>query len=158
MAKKSQWSNQDVLAATIRQIAVNNGTPNIMPSLSQMKAIPGLATWVQRREGGAKALSVKMNMVMKPSVLPGKKIVGATVQKHATPHRILKGSVVFVHNTRRALPAIVLDNGVVTGSLKVLVLGKKLVKRHVKYGTESDSKFHWCYTHEMPQEKIEIII
>ena len=36
MSRKSIWADSDILSATIRQLAIDNGTPNVMPTIEQM--------------------------------------------------------------------------------------------------------------------------
>ena len=151
MRKQSIWSDLDILKATVRQIAIDNGTPNVMPTLVQLKDTPGLMSYV-KNTGGVRHMSAKLNMVMKPNVLPEH---GDT---YKLKHKLQKGSTVFIHNCDNVVPAIVLGKGNVPGGLIVMSLGKKIVRRYVKYGITSSSVYQWCYSRDIPKEKINIVI
>lgn len=149
MSRTSIWSDLDILSATIRQLAIDNGMPNVMPTLEQMRGTPGLASWVQTKEGGVKLLSNKLKMVMKPNVLPH-----APVEEFT--HQVKKGTTVFVHTSNSVHPAIVLEKSKEVGALVVLVLNKNLTRKHVRYGKKSTNRYQWCYMRDMPKNLVTI--
>lgn len=148
MSRKSIWADSDILSATIRQLAIDNGTPNVMPTIEQMTETPGLASWVCKKEGGVRKLAAKINMIVKPNVLPS---VEATIE-----HRVVKGSTVFVHTKNNIYPAVVLDKSGEPSGLIVLVFNKKLTRKHVLYGKNPTSKFQWCYSEDIPKDLITV--
>lgn len=151
MGRTSVWSNADSLSATIRQIAIDNGTPNIMPTLEQMSETPGLATWVKKKEGGVKKFSSKLNMIMKPHVFSNENEIPHN------PQLVYKGTIVFIHNKTHICPAIVLEKGKIPGSLIVLALTKKMARRNVQYATMNNgAKYSWCHSKDVSKEKILI--
>jgi len=149
--KKSVWQDHEFLTAAIRQIAIDNGTPNVMPTLEQMKTYPGLMSWVRKKAGGVHKLSQDLNMVIKPNVLPETNVPPTT-------HKLVIGSTVFVHNKRRVCSAIVMDKGNEPGAIFVLMHDKKLCRRHVKYGKVGTNKYQWCYPKDMPREIVTIVV
>jgi hypothetical protein len=151
MARTSVWANADSLSATIRQIAIDNGTPNVMPTLDQMSETPGLATWVKKKEGGVRKFSSKLNLVMKPNVVPSDIVISHN------PQLVYRGTTVFIHNKTHLCPAIVLDKGRQPGSLIVLALTKKMARKHVQYGViNNNAKYTWCHSKDIPKEKLLI--
>jgi hypothetical protein len=147
MPKKSTWEDSKLLFHTIHQIAISNGTPNVMPTFSQMKGDYGLSNWI-KKSGGVKKVAEEMNMVVKPNVLPSK--------EELTGHSVVKGSTVFVHNKANIYPAIVLDKGSTPGNLVVLVFNKKMTRKNLPYGKESSSKYQWCHTNDISKDLITI--
>ena len=150
MKRQSVWNDDDILSATIRQIAIDNGTPNVMPTLNQMKGTPGLVYWIQNKEGGVRKLSEKLKLIMKPNVLPFS-------DKEECKHKVMKGATVFIHTKTSVYPAIVLDKSSDASGLIVLVLNKKLTRKHVRYGVEPTNKFQWCYAKDMPKDLIAVL-
>jgi len=148
MSRKSIWADTDTLSATIRQLAIDNGTPNVMPTIEQMTSTPGLASWVRKKEGGVRKLATKINMIVKPNVVPSNDV--------AIEHRVVKGSTVFVHTKNNLYPAVVLDKSGEPGGLIVLVFNKKLHRKHVVYGKNLSSKFQWCYAEDIPKDLITV--
>lgn len=144
------WQDQKKLHMAIRQIAINNGTPNIMPSLNQMKALPGLESWVRKKEGGVKKLASKINMIVKPTSLP------STVGEDNIQQTVLKGEQIFVQNKNKIYPAIVLEKGKKPSELIVLMFNKKLTRKHVQYSNEPTSIFTWCWPKDIPDNLIKI--
>lgn len=148
MNKKSKWADAHLLEGTIRQLAIDNGTPNVMPTIEQMSQYPGLKTWVTKKEGGLNKLSTKFNMPMKPTeVAPSE---DSPIARH-----LIKGSIVFVHNNNSQCPAIVLGKGG-NGGLNVLVLNRKMKMKLVTYGKKPKNQFQWCYPEDLPRDKVTI--
>lgn len=143
------WADEDTLLATIRQLAIDNGTPNVMPTIEQMSHIYGLSNWVRKKEGGVRKLSTKLNMIVKPNVLPSNNIV---VESRV----VMKGSTVFVHNNTHVYPAVVLDKSNKPSGLIVIVFNKKLSRKHVTYGKNPTSQLQWCYAEDIPKDLITV--
>lgn len=151
MGRKSPWVDEELLGNALRQIAINNGTPNIMPTFEQMSTMHGLASWVKDK-GGARRMARKYNLLMRPAVTPNPES-GIIFQK-----QIMRGSMVCVHNTQHVYPALVIDKGKIQGELIVLVLNKRLTRRHVTYGKNRLSKYQWCYARDVPKEYLVITL
>lgn len=143
------WADEDTLLATIRQLAIDNGTPNVMPTIEQMSHIHGLSTWVRKKEGGVRKLSTKLNMIVKPNVLPSNDV---DVESRV----VMKGSTVFVHNNTHIYPAVVLDKSNKPSGLIVIVFNKKLSRKHVTYGKTPTSQLQWCYAEDIPKDLITV--
>ena len=113
MSRKSPWSDTGFLSDVVRQLAIDNGTPNIMPTYEAMKPYTGLASWIKTKEGGVKKLADKLKMVTQPNIMP---------HSNYSPmyqHNVLKGATVLVHNINKIIPAIVIDKNGKPGGLKV---------------------------------------
>ena len=150
MSRKSPWSDKEFLSAVIRQLAVDNGTPNIMPTYDDMSAYPGLSSWVKTKEGGTKRLSDKLKMVMKPNIMPNSN------NNPFYQHSVMKGATVLVHNLNNITPAIVIDKNGKPGGLKVMVLNTKMAIKNVQYGKTASRHFQWCYVSDLPKGAVTI--